>query len=106
MKLIKNTIIALGIIVAIITLSASISFAHENKASTNMEMKQLENELIENYLENIVSEQHINEKSIKIFDTNDQLIYQGSSKDQEAALLLLSCSKLTEINQEVLYITN
>ncbi|MGK7395223.1 MAG: hypothetical protein ACNS62_11665 [Candidatus Cyclobacteriaceae bacterium M3_2C_046] len=114
MKTLKNTIIAIGIIVAILTLSTSLSFGNhiepfktEEKAKVQY-LKSLENKLIENYLEKVAKNSDTPNLSdeIKIFDANDQLVFKGKAESKDAKLLLLNSAKLTTIEGTEYYIIN
>ena len=117
MKTLKNTILAIGIAVGIITLSTSLSLADTNtemkasktamkemKAEMLQSIKIIENQLIENYLENMETAPVQIEKEVKIYNSQDELVYEGKAETQEAGLLLIDSHKLTEIEGVTFYI--
>jgi hypothetical protein len=109
MKTLKITTVIVGILVAILSLDAHAAekprlekSAAEKKAIVeSMRIdKAFEIELIEEYLEEqieVTIEWPVNQ--VKIYNANDELIYEGDANSENAVLLMLSADFLMEFDQ-------
>jgi hypothetical protein len=95
-KKLKISTLIFGIVVAVIALSNSRSFADAVENVEVIELKTQETEMLE-ILEQIFESKNIEqnqEKSVKIYNLTNQLVYESRDKDDERLKILLHRSDL------------
>ncbi len=95
-KTLKLSTLIIGIIVAVVALSNTKTYAEELEKQEVTDLKTLETEMLE-VIEHILEDKYIEndqEKCLKFYNTDNQLVYECRDKDDEKLKILLRRSDL------------
>lgn len=95
-KKLKISTLIFGIVVAVLAFSNARSFAATYEDTERIELKTLETEMLE-VIEQILEKDYVGssqDKSIKIYNLKNKLVYESRDKDDERLKILLRRSDL------------
>lgn len=83
---------------------ANSSFDLDSDKEQKKVYKELEEQLIENYLEDVKVDQNEKPEKVKVYDQHEQLKFEGKAETKKAKLYMLKSDYLTEVDNTLIYV--